>query len=169
MDIRAPFMVPITAVATKRGMITDAPPIVRSAKVCFHITLVDVISPCFVCMLSCLMLYVYHFQDYIVRSWLVNWLVVFNVPSKTRSFRDGTTIYCPLRRTCNSVFTPSLPGIKPPVVAWQSITQSLRHASSTTLFDINAFQGCDVYYARVFMLILRHIYRPDDKCIVYEF
>ena len=27
------------------------------------------------------------------------WLVVFNVPSTARSFRDGTPIYCPLRRT----------------------------------------------------------------------
>ena len=32
-------------------------------------------------------------------SWLVGWLVVFNVPSTARSFRDGTPIYCPLRRT----------------------------------------------------------------------
>ena len=30
---------------------------------------------------------------------LVGWLVVFYVPSKARSFRDGTPIYCPLRRT----------------------------------------------------------------------
>ena len=29
----------------------------------------------------------------------VGWLVVFNVPSTARSFRDGTPIYCPLRRT----------------------------------------------------------------------
>ena len=27
------------------------------------------------------------------------WLVVFNVPSTARSFRDGTPIYCPLRKT----------------------------------------------------------------------
>ena len=26
------------------------------------------------------------------------WLVVFNVPSTARSFRDGTPIYCPLRK-----------------------------------------------------------------------
>ena len=26
----------------------------------------------------------------------VGWLVVFKVPSTTRSFRDGTPIYCPL-------------------------------------------------------------------------
>ena len=29
-------------------------------------------------------------------GWLVGWLVVFNVPSTARSFRDGTPIYCPL-------------------------------------------------------------------------
>ena len=32
-------------------------------------------------------------------GWLVGWLVVFNVPLTARSFRDGTPIYCPLRRT----------------------------------------------------------------------
>ena len=31
--------------------------------------------------------------------YLVGWLVVFNVPSTARTFRDGTLIYCPLRRT----------------------------------------------------------------------
>ena len=30
---------------------------------------------------------------------MVGWLVVFNVPSTARSFRDGTHIYCPLRGT----------------------------------------------------------------------
>ena len=30
---------------------------------------------------------------------LVGWLVVFNVPSTARSLRDGTPIYCPLRKT----------------------------------------------------------------------
>ena len=30
---------------------------------------------------------------------LVGWLVVFKVPSTARSFRDGTPIYRPLRRT----------------------------------------------------------------------
>ena len=34
------------------------------------------------------------------------WLVVFYVPSTARSFRDGTPIYCPLRRTWSSVNTP---------------------------------------------------------------
>ena len=67
---------------------------------------------------------------------LVGWLVVLYVPSTARSFRDGTPIYCPLRTTL--VFTPSppeyIPGIEPRVVAWQSITLPLRHASST--FDL---------------------------------
>ena len=36
---------------------------------------------------------------------LVGWLVVFNVPSTARSFRDGTPIYCPLRRTWSSINT----------------------------------------------------------------
>ena len=30
---------------------------------------------------------------------MVGWLVVFNVPSTARAFRNGTPIYCPLRRT----------------------------------------------------------------------
>ena len=62
---------------------------------------------------------------------MVGWLVVFNVPSTARSFRDGTPIYCPLRRTCSSINTPFRPGIEPRGVAWQSITLPLRYASST--------------------------------------
>ena len=38
-------------------------------------------------------------QKHSVQKMLVGWLVVFNVPSTARSFRDGTPIYCPLRRT----------------------------------------------------------------------
>ena len=60
----------------------------------------------------------------------VGWLVVFNVPSTMRSFRDGTPIYCPLPRTWSSAFKPSTPRIEPWVVARQFITQPLRHASS---------------------------------------
>ena len=56
---------------------------------------------------------------------------MFNVPSTARSFRDGTPIYCPLRRTWSSINTPFRPGIEPRVVAWQSITLPLRYASST--------------------------------------
>ena len=55
---------------------------------------------------------------------------MFNVPLTTRSFRDGTPIYCPLRRTWSSINTPFRPGIEPRVVAWQSITLPLSHASS---------------------------------------
>ena len=61
------------------------------------------------------------------------WLVVFYVPSTARSFRDGTPIYCLLRRTWSSVFTPFPPRIEPRAVASQSITQPLRHASSCSL------------------------------------
>ena len=60
-------------------------------------------------------------------------LVVFNVPSTARSFRDGTPIYCPLRRTWSSINTPFRPGIEPRAVAWQSITLPLRYASSTQI------------------------------------
>ena len=66
-----------------------------------------------------------------VVGWLVGWLVVFNVPSTARSFRDGTPIYCPLRRTWSSINTPFRPGFEPRAVAWQSITLPLRYASST--------------------------------------
>ena len=65
--------------------------------------------------------------------WLVGWLVVFNVPSTARSFRDGTPIYCPLRRTWSSINSPFRPGIEPRAVAWQSITLPLRYASSTSM------------------------------------
>ena len=58
------------------------------------------------------------------------WLVVFYVPSTASSFRDGTPIYCRLRKTWSSVFTPFPPGIEPFAVVWQSITLLLRHASS---------------------------------------
>ena len=40
-----------------------------------------------------------HEYELILSGQLVGWLVVFNVPSTARSFRDGTPIYCPLRRT----------------------------------------------------------------------
>ena len=51
----------------------------------------------------------------------------FNVPLTARSFRDGTPIYCPLRRTWSSINTPFRPGIEPRAVAWQSITLPLRY------------------------------------------
>ena len=63
-------------------------------------------------------------------DWLVGWLVVFNIPSTARSFRDGTPIYCPLRRMWSSINTPFRPGFEPRAVAWQSITLPLRYASS---------------------------------------
>ena len=67
---------------------------------------------------------------------LVDWLVVFNVPSTARSFRDGTPNYCPLRRTWSSINTPFRPGIELRNVARQSITLPLRYASSTTHLDL---------------------------------
>ena len=58
-----------------------------------------------------------------------NWLVVFDVPSTARSYRDGAPIYCPLRWTWSSVNTLFPTRIEPRAVVWQSITQPLRHAS----------------------------------------
>ena len=66
------------------------------------------------------------------------WLVVFSVPSTARSFRDGTPIYCPLRRTWSSVFTPFPPGIEPQPVAWHSVTQPLSHASPTDCLGLTS-------------------------------
>ena len=43
------------------------------------------------------------------QSTIACWLVVFYVTSTARSFRDGTPIYCPLRRTWSSVNTPYPP------------------------------------------------------------
>ena len=40
-------------------------------------------------------------------------LFVFYVPSTARSFREGTSIYCPLRRMCSSVNTSFPPRIEP--------------------------------------------------------
>ena len=71
--------------------------------------------------------------DWLMIVCYLGWLVVFNGPPTARSFRDGTPIYCPLRRTWSSVNTTFSPGIEPRVVAWQSITLPLRHASSTSL------------------------------------
>ena len=62
---------------------------------------------------------IYNYQKY------VGWLIVFNVLSTTRSFRDGAPIYYPLWRTWSSVSTPSPLGIEPCVVVWQSSTQPL--------------------------------------------
>ena len=67
---------------------------------------------------------------------LLGWLIVFNVPSTARSFRDGTPIYCPLRRTWSSINTTFRPWIEPRTVAWQSITLPLRYASSTNLLRL---------------------------------
>ena len=71
-----------------------------------------------------------------VSDWWVGWLCLTS--HRQRGHLDGAHIYSPLRRTWSSVFTPTSPGIEPRVVAWQSITQPLRHASSTNnISDIN--------------------------------
>ena len=67
------------------------------------------------------------------------WLVVFYIPSTSRSFRDSNPIYCPLRMTYSPGFIPSPPGIEPRVDAWQSITQPLRHASSSVKLYLKRF------------------------------
>ena len=58
-----------------------------------------------------------HWKHICYVGWLVGWLVVFNVPSTARSFRDGTPIYCPLRRTWSSINAPFPSGIEPQAVA----------------------------------------------------
>ena len=69
-------------------------------------------------------------------------LFVFYVTSTAMSFRDGTPIYCPLRRTQSSVNTPFPPGIEPRAVAWQSITLPLRHGSSKPFLEECMKQLC---------------------------
>ena len=71
-------------------------------------------------------------------SWLVGWLVVFNVPSTPRSFRDGTPIYCPLRRTWSLINTPFRPGIEPRAVAWQYLQLPGLHAAKIGITQIVA-------------------------------
>ena len=72
-------------------------------------------------------------------------LFVFYIPSTARSFRDGTPIYCPLRRTRSSVNIPFPPGIEPRAVAWQSITLLLHHAGSTHYHVHGSLFYKDVY------------------------
>ena len=108
---------------------------------------------------------------------MVGWLVVFNVPSTARTFRDGTPIYCPLRRTCSSINTPFRPGIEPRAVAWQSITLPLRYASSTYPDKIKALMkwqpiafickqtrpitsGPDLCHSATYRGILYYLLRP---------
>ena len=62
---------------------------------------------------------------------MVGWLVVFYVPSTARSFRDGTPIYCPLRRTWSSVFTPFSPELTR--IQYPTLTIDPRRSLSTCL------------------------------------
>ena len=91
----------------------------------------------------------------ILWCWL---LFVFNVPSTARSFRDGTPIYCPMRRTWSSVNTPSRPGIEPGAVAWQSIMLPLRHGSST--------HWCWTSHWNTQLSILMSWVRPDQEILI---
>ena len=88
-------------------------------------------------------------------SWV---LVVFYVPSTARSFRDGTRIYCPLRRTWSSVNTPFTPGIEPgpsrgsplhyrcatpaPHRGWENIHISLKANSRFLQLSTFSYSNC---------------------------
>ena len=65
---------------------------------------------------------------------LVAWLFVLYVPSRARSFRDGTPIYCPLRRTRSSVFTPFPLGIES---QGRSVAVHYTTAAARQLHDVN--------------------------------
>ena len=71
--------------------------------------------------------------------YLVGWLVVFSVPSTAVSFGDSTLIYCALRRTWSSVFTPFPLGNRTPGcrMAIHYTTTAPRHSMATLLF-VNA-------------------------------
>ena len=93
----------------------------------------------------------------ILQQWVYTarsgWLVVFNVPSTARSFRGGTPIYCPLRRTWSSINTPFRPGFEPRAVAWQSITLPLCYASSTQ----HVLSVCPLYKLVALILLPRSL------------
>ena len=95
-------------------------------------------------------------------------LVVFNVPSTARSFRDGTPIYCPLRRTWSSINTPFRPGIEPRAVAWQSITLPLRYASFSSASQLSwrspATHSVDfLYFKHIIWLDAQTSYAPNHR------
>ena len=90
-------------------------------------------------------------------SWTIGWLVVFYVPSTARLFRDCTSIYCPLRRTWSSVFTPFPPRIEPRAVTWQSITLPLRHASSTPNTEQNVLARIYTLYNTISVVFCNHM------------
>ena len=100
------------------------------------------------------------------------WLVVFNISSIARSFRDGTPIYCPLWRTWSSINTPFRPGIEPQAVAWQSITLPLRYASSTqlcvTLYLISLPIMCHTVFDLISLFLLWYcIWSPCPALVTY--
>ena len=67
----------------------------------------------------------------------LSWFIVFNFPSTTRSFRVGSPIYCPLRRTLKLGFYTVPTGNRTPggSVAVHDITAS--HASSSFLIALS--------------------------------
>ena len=97
----------------------------------------------------------YHFYDGL-------WLVVFIVPSTARSFRDGTPIYCPFRRTWSSINTPFRPGFEPRAVAWQSITLPLRYAGPTVTLTR------DLYTSLEANTLLNHESNPTQLRIISQ-
>ena len=104
---------------------------------------------------------------------LVGWLVVFNIPSTARSFRDGTPIYCPLRRTWSSINTPFRPGIEPRAVAWQSITlplrgfsfSILRHVVVVSLYFLQKYEDFqqNVYHIKIMNITKIRVRRKTNK------
>ena len=79
--------------------------------------------------LTAVLMAMFYFLTY---GWLLGWLVVFNVPSTARSFRDGTPFTVP----CKGLEARKIHlGIEPRAVAWQSITLPLRNASSASTSD----------------------------------
>ena len=104
-----------------------------------HMSMVTEVFPNQGCMtyFHCIMLISFWVVTYYVYLQCITiCLFVFYIPSIARSFGDGIPIYCPLRRTWSSVNTPFPLGIEPGVIAWQSITLPLRHASSTQCITI---------------------------------
>ena len=83
------------------------------------------------------------------------WSVVFYVPSTARSFGDGTPIYCPLRRTWSSVFTPFPPRIEPRAVDFMYYKiQELPY-----LYDkCHVYHVQHKYILREYVLWIFHIY-----------
>ena len=128
-------------------------------------------------------MYFYRIADIIIIMIFIDvslgWLVVFNVPSTARSFRDGTPIYCPLRRTWSSINTPFRPGIEPRAVAWQSITLPLRYASfigsifillCIKIISVTYFSSCLLYCLKAYYNGIDHwVSLSTKRCIDFVY